>query len=232
KKAGVRLCSLPRLSPWLASHDATDRSFKSGGASASGAFFSCVRLSAMILVECKAAVVKVEYWTISRCTCAPLLCSMCLKVCNSVMSLSISCTEVVVARFSKELMLLATISLSFSGWRSRLVTTSRRTTSRICASTAGWSCSAVSRVLRNAMFDPPFGAPRGRKSTSETPGEHEKVTAWRPDRANSWVEFCLRCALLRPWKHEVPKAEAGRARHDGKESQGRASGGPPLFRGR
>src|SRR5262249_42923726 len=65
--------------------------------SASGAFFSCVRLSAMILVECKAAVVKVEYWTISRCTCAPLLCSMCLKVCNSVMSLSISCTEVVVA---------------------------------------------------------------------------------------------------------------------------------------
>ena len=69
-------------------------------------------------------------------------------------------------------MLLATISLSFSGWRSRLVTTSRRTNSRISASTsvsAGWSCSAVSRVLRNAMFDPPFGALRGRTSTSETP---------------------------------------------------------------
>ena len=55
-----------RLSPLLASHDATDRSFKSGRVGASGAFFNCVRLSAMILVECKAAVVKVEYWTISR----------------------------------------------------------------------------------------------------------------------------------------------------------------------
>jgi hypothetical protein len=36
-------------------------------------------------------------------------------------------------------------------------------------------------VLRNAMFDPPFGAPRERTSTSETPDEHESVTAWRPN---------------------------------------------------
>jgi hypothetical protein len=49
-----------------ASHDATDRSFKSGRAGASGAFLNCVRLSAMILVDSKAALVKVEYWTISR----------------------------------------------------------------------------------------------------------------------------------------------------------------------
>src|SRR5262249_48201487 len=99
---------------------------------------------------------------------------MCLKVCSSVMSLSISCTEVAVARCSTELMLLATISLSFSGWRSRLVTTSRRTNSRISASTfvsAGWSCSTVSRGLRSAMFDPPvYGAP----------DEHGNVTAWGP----------------------------------------------------
>jgi hypothetical protein len=31
------------------------------------------------------------------------------------------------------------------------------------------------------MFDPPFGAPRERTSTSETPDEHENVTAWRPN---------------------------------------------------
>src|SRR5262245_39366180 len=92
------------------------------------------------------------------------------------MSLSISCTEVVVARCSTELMLLAAISLSLSGWRSRLVTTSRRTNSRISASTsvpADWSCSTLLYVLRS-MFDPPFSAPRGRTSTSEAAGEHEK----------------------------------------------------------
>jgi hypothetical protein len=39
----------------------------------------------------------------------------------------------------------------------------------------------------------------------------KKVTAWRPDRANSWVEFCLRWALGsgRCLYHEVPKAEEG-----------------------
>src|SRR5262249_40519256 len=67
------------------------------------------------------------------------------------MSLSISCTEAVVARCSTELMLLATISLSFSGGRPRLVTTSRRTNSRISPSTsvsAGWSSSTMLRSLR------------------------------------------------------------------------------------
>src|SRR4029450_12394961 len=33
---------------------------------------------------------------------------------------------------------------------------------------ADWSCSTLLCVLR-AMFGPPFGAPRGRTSTSETP---------------------------------------------------------------
>src|SRR5262249_27728614 len=112
---------------------------------------------------------------------------MCLKVCSSVMSLSISCTEVAVARCSTELMLLATISLSFSGWRSRLVTTSRRTNSRISASTsvsAGWSCSMVSRGLRSAMFDPPvYGAP----------DEHGNVTAWGPNEHNSRIIECRKC---------------------------------------
>src|SRR5262245_20385336 len=94
----VRLCSLPRLGPRLAAHDATGWSFKSGSASASGAFLNWVRLSAMILVDSKAALVKVEYWTTSRCTRARSLCNLSLKVCSSVISLSISCTEVVVAR--------------------------------------------------------------------------------------------------------------------------------------
>jgi hypothetical protein len=54
KKAGCGFV-LPRLGPRLASHDATDWSFKSGRAGASGVFLNCVRLSAMILVDSKAA---------------------------------------------------------------------------------------------------------------------------------------------------------------------------------
>src|SRR5215468_10800499 len=111
------------------------------------------------------------------------------------MSLSISCTEVAVARCSTELMLLATISLSFSGGRPRLVTTSRRTNSRSSPSTsvsAGSSCSTVLRILRNAMFDPPvYGAP----------DEHGNVTAWGPNEQNSRIIECRKCG-----KDQGPRA--------------------------
>src|SRR5262249_4205587 len=43
---------------------------------ASGTFFQWVRLSAMILVDCNAAWLKVAYSTISRCTRAASLCSV------------------------------------------------------------------------------------------------------------------------------------------------------------
>src|SRR5215471_21305120 len=78
---------------------------------ASGTFFQWVRLSAMILVDCSAAWLKVAYSTISRCTRAASLCSVSRNVCNSVMSLSISCTDVPATRCKSWLMLLATSSL-------------------------------------------------------------------------------------------------------------------------
>src|SRR6516164_84735 len=96
---------------------AVDRAFtpQSRRLGASGTFFQWVRLSAMILVDCSAAWLKVAYSTISRCTRAASLCSVSRNVCNSVMSLSISCTDVPVTRCKSWLMLLATSSLSLSG---------------------------------------------------------------------------------------------------------------------
>src|SRR5262245_17890371 len=149
----------------------------------------------MILVDCRAAWVDVAYWKTSPWTRVASPCSVSRNVCISVMTLSISCTEVAVARCSTELMLLATISLSFSGGPPRLVTTSRRTNSRIspCTSVcAGWSSSTVLRILRHAMFAPTVHGARD---------EHGNVTAWGPNEQNSQITECRKCG-----KDQGPRA--------------------------
>ncbi len=121
----------------------------------------------MILVDCIAAWLRVAYSTISRCTRAASLCRRSRRVCSSPIRLSISCTEVPATRCNSEVMLLATISLSFSDWR-RSVATSRRTKSRISPSTptsAGFSSAADSRDLIKDMSVTPRSAPFGRSST-------------------------------------------------------------------
>src|SRR6476469_7153826 len=105
-------------------------------------------------------------------------------------------------------MLLATISLSLSGWRSRLVTTSRRTNSRISASTsvsAGWSCSTPLSVLREALRrnEPLSSATSATKSARNGHSERPLVARRRTHLLRSPRSSIRTSTLLSAWPRDL-----------------------------
>ena len=97
--------------------------------------FNCLRLSAMIFVDCVADWHRCAYSASLRWARSPSSCRSARKVCSSTMSPSISSTEVPPMRCTSITALLATSSLSVSGVL-RSLAPSRRTNSWISPSSA------------------------------------------------------------------------------------------------